>query len=224
MNESEDFHVEYWTRQEWQHIEAHADIDENLAKQGVHQPFWYPHKGPVHYLQVVTDIRGPTCLFVKSMSGGDLLRQQSVELVTVPAVSGRLLHFCGNMLHAVPRPSDLWLLPFVPHSMIHRKLGVGVLLYSTLCYSTHQVMCHSARQMSAKQSQMQYCIVIHCAGQIIQWNKHWGWSWTKNSQCQNMAPGRRTSTRPYVSNGQDVCTNVSKRSAWGRLTATTFDH
>jgi hypothetical protein len=37
MNESEDFHVKYWTRQEWRHIEAHADIDENLMKRGVHQ-------------------------------------------------------------------------------------------------------------------------------------------------------------------------------------------
>ena len=25
-------YVEYWTRQEWRHIEAHADVDENLAK------------------------------------------------------------------------------------------------------------------------------------------------------------------------------------------------
>ena len=26
-------HVEYWTRQEWRHIEAHADVDEHLAKE-----------------------------------------------------------------------------------------------------------------------------------------------------------------------------------------------
>ena len=28
-----DGYVEYWTRQEWRHIEAHADVDEHRAKQ-----------------------------------------------------------------------------------------------------------------------------------------------------------------------------------------------
>ena len=37
-----------------------------------------------------------------------------VELVTVPpAVPGRLLRFHGDFLHAVPRPTDLWLLKFM---------------------------------------------------------------------------------------------------------------
>jgi hypothetical protein len=46
-------------------------------------------------------------------SGGDLVRPESFELSVVPAVPGRLLRFKGDLLHAVPCPTDLWLLPFV---------------------------------------------------------------------------------------------------------------
>jgi hypothetical protein len=134
MNESKDCHVEYWTRQEWRHIEVHADIDENLAKRKVDQPFSYPDKGHVLYLQVGTDVRGPTCLFSNATRGGDLWRQDYVELVTVPSVSGRLLQFCGNTLHAVPRPADLWLLPFVkgaPQYEPEETWGRSVILFNT---------------------------------------------------------------------------------------------
>jgi hypothetical protein len=88
----------------------------------------------VLYLQVGTDVRGPTCLFVNATSGGDLLRQQSVELVTVPAVSGCLLQFCGNILHAIPCPSDLWLLPFIkgaPQYNPQETWGWSVILFNT---------------------------------------------------------------------------------------------
>ncbi|KAL7536355.1 hypothetical protein ACHAXR_007111 [Thalassiosira sp. AJA248-18] len=142
-------YVEYWTRQEWRHIEAHADVDENLSKkfdqnsqnddidmqskysttyQGRHG-HRYPIYGHVLYLQVGSDVKGPTCVFPKRSSGGDLLRsmhekkseeqcanddeKEEVQLVTVPAVAGRLLRFDGRDLHAVPRPHDLWMLPFV---------------------------------------------------------------------------------------------------------------
>ena len=108
-------YVEYWCRQEWRHIEAHADVDEYRAKI---QPgdFRYPTNGHVLYLQVGPQVRGPTCLFPACKSGGDLAHQSDLKVLTVPAVSGRLLRFPGHWLHAVPRPTDIWLLPFVKGS------------------------------------------------------------------------------------------------------------
>jgi hypothetical protein len=64
---------------------------------------------------VGTDVKGPTCIFEDCISGGDLAADSNpkVALLTVPAVERRLLRFTGNLLHAVPRPTDIWLLPFV---------------------------------------------------------------------------------------------------------------
>jgi hypothetical protein len=64
---------------------------------------------------VGTDVKGSTCIFADCISGGDLAADSKPEvaLITVPAVEGRLLRFSGNLLHAVPRPTDIWLLPFV---------------------------------------------------------------------------------------------------------------
>jgi len=67
-------YVEYWTRQEWRHIEAHADVDENFAKEQDaivanggslpdQSPFRYPKNGHVLYLKVGSNVRGPTCIF-----------------------------------------------------------------------------------------------------------------------------------------------------------------
>ena len=81
-------------------IRAFVDTTRTLS-------FQYPDKGHVLYVQVGTNIRGPACLFANATCGGDLLRRNSVELVTVPALPGRLLQFRGNVLHAVPRPADL---------------------------------------------------------------------------------------------------------------------
>jgi hypothetical protein len=108
-------YVEYWCRQEWRHIEAHADVDEFLAKSG-NPRFRYPTHGHVLYLQLGTQVKGPTCIFEDCSSGGDLVTRTEVSLVTVPAVEGRLLRFPGHALHAVPRPTDMWLLPFVQGS------------------------------------------------------------------------------------------------------------
>lgn len=143
-------YVEYWSRQEWRSIEAHADVDESLAKQqdddddgapgGVEasSPFRYPNHGHVLYLQVGTHVRGPTCVFPDRKSGGDLLRPMTTEthrnvttnqnhhhshevpVVTVPAVPGRVLRFDGSYLHAVPRPVDLWLLKFTQGVPAHK--------------------------------------------------------------------------------------------------------
>ena len=138
--------VEYWCRQEWRHIEAHADVDELQAKQQDEQattqgtivatsklPFRYPDYGHVLYLQVGSDVRGPTCVF-DCTTGGDLAdihkrqsgaaathtihdsvsaKDESMNLTIVPAVPGRLLRFPGHLLHAVPRPTDIWFRAFV---------------------------------------------------------------------------------------------------------------
>lgn len=36
--------VEYWSRQEWKHIEAHADVDERRASTSPDEPLRYPKK------------------------------------------------------------------------------------------------------------------------------------------------------------------------------------
>ena len=63
---------------------------------------------------------GPTVIFPGRSSGGQLHDDpyngetcSEVEAVVVPAKEGRLLRFEGRDLHAVPRPHDLWMLPFV---------------------------------------------------------------------------------------------------------------
>jgi len=126
--------------------------------------FRYPRNGHVLYLQVGSHVRGPTCVFPNRRSGGDLLRKietettcegsdascngnnehdessveenehDNVELVTVPAVPGRLLRFQGDSLHAVPRPTDLWLLNFVkgvPTFEPEEDWGRSVILFNT---------------------------------------------------------------------------------------------
>jgi hypothetical protein len=137
--EDDSKYVEYWTRQEWRSIEAHADVDELLAKKEdafADAGFRYPRNGHVLYLQVGTEVRGPTCIFPDRVSGGDLVRpdEKSVDLVTVPAVPGRLLRFEGSYLHAVPRPTDLWFLKFVKGGAEYtpeEEWGRSVILFNT---------------------------------------------------------------------------------------------
>jgi hypothetical protein len=148
INEKEVQYVEYWTRQEWRHIEAHADIDEHLAKEqdldySHDQSFRYPQNGHVLYLKIGSKVRGPTCVFPGRSQGGDLLKHSSkfmnhdpnnVELVVVPAKEGRLLRFPGEDLHAVPRPADLWFLPFVQGAAQfepEEEWGRSVILFNT---------------------------------------------------------------------------------------------
>lgn len=142
-------YVEYWTRQEWRHIEAHADVDEHLAKEqdlehtSHDKSFRYPKNGHVLYLKIGSQVRGPTCIFPGRSSGGDLLNPSSkyinndpkkVDMVVVPAKEGRLLRFSGEDLHAVPRPADLWFLPFVQGAaqfQPEEEWGRSVILFNT---------------------------------------------------------------------------------------------
>ncbi|VEU36374.1 unnamed protein product [Pseudo-nitzschia multistriata] len=135
------YYVEYWTRQEWQHILAHQDMDEGLYRQRSHQRWSerqkqpqgeaspnargdlssapsgqhfddlrHPLFGHVLYLRVGSRVKGPTVVF-GAANGGELVEQGvagSSTMVSVPAWKGRLLRFKGDLLHAVPRPYDVY--------------------------------------------------------------------------------------------------------------------
>ena len=103
-------YVEYWSRQEWKHIEAHADVDEALASSTGR--LRYPRHGHVLYLEVGERVAGPTCVWQHDdgVEGPDA---RFGALTAVPAVPGRCLRFDGELQHAVPRPADVWLSSFV---------------------------------------------------------------------------------------------------------------
>lgn len=103
--------IEYWSRQEWKHIEAHADVDEALAAHG--GPLRYPRNGHVLYLQVGERVSGPTCVWHHRCADTEGTKDRFGSLVTVPAVASRVLRFDGHLQHAVPRPADVWLTSFV---------------------------------------------------------------------------------------------------------------
>ena len=96
--------IEYWTRQRWMPIDAHADADERLAEVSPDIDIRCPSHAHVLYLAVGKMVHGPTCIWESAPSqpfGG--------ALTTVPAVAGRVLRFNGTLQHAVPRPATLWL-------------------------------------------------------------------------------------------------------------------
>jgi hypothetical protein len=84
-------------------------------------PMRHPEFVHVLYLQVGSEVSGPTTVFTNASWGGDVLRNyptvtsnpsstpSSHGLIVVPAVPRRLLQFHGDLLHAVPRPADIWL-------------------------------------------------------------------------------------------------------------------
>ena len=111
--------VEYWARDVWKHIEAHADVDEAEAKAG--GELRYPTHGHVLGVQVGAEVAGPTVVFGRR---GDVL-------TSAPAVAGRVVRFAGDLVHAVPRPADVWLRSFVtavPSTAAHRR---SVVLFNT---------------------------------------------------------------------------------------------
>lgn len=128
-------YVEYWSRDEYMHIDAHADIDEVEFEMldSDTSALRCPMMGHVLYLDVLREeLYGPTCVFPGTNIGWDYkykynnnnnydeqtrartsyngTKEQGVELVTVPAVQGRVLRFPGSAMHAVPKPAHRWLL------------------------------------------------------------------------------------------------------------------
>jgi len=127
-------HVEYWCRHEWEHVEVHADLDEASLEDNGEVRF--PHNGHVLTLQVGSQIHGPTIVLENHSFGGELVdMQDSVSLVTIPSVEGRLTRFPGSWLHGVPRPTDVWLTGEPKEDEYdvgpYSKYGRSVLLFNT---------------------------------------------------------------------------------------------
>ena len=100
--------VEYWWRDEWMNLEAHRDVDELLARKD--QILRTPNNGHVLYISVGSEVAGPTVI----LHDADLTQNsdgQFDKITLAPAVSGRLLRFDGNLMHAVPRPPLAYLDP-----------------------------------------------------------------------------------------------------------------
>lgn len=109
------YFVEYWTRNKWVLVAAHADMDEayneKMQLSGEHDygdSFSHPETGHVLYLKVGNRVRGPTVIWNVTRGGDFNDREDPSEMVIVPAVPGRLTRFQGNMLHGVPRPADVF--------------------------------------------------------------------------------------------------------------------
>jgi len=118
--------VEYWWRDDWISLDAHADIDEKLAVRRPDVAYRYPRHAHVLYLFVGQEVQAPTVIWTGSQSDTHLNPLQSPPLspssalpdnhslpinhlydrmYTVPAVASRLLRFQGSLLHGVPRPA-----------------------------------------------------------------------------------------------------------------------
>ena len=91
--------VEYWWREEWMNLEMHRDLDEKLAVQ--QGPVRFPNHAHVLYLNVGEQVNGPTVVLHDS---SDRSKKSFDKISVVPALTGRLLRFDGDMMHAVPRP------------------------------------------------------------------------------------------------------------------------
>jgi hypothetical protein len=129
--------VEYWSRVEYMNIDAHVDIAEiELEDEGILR---CPKVSHVLYLKVNKELRGscPTCVFPGKQVGWDVdldlknlhnndddgkaAAESVVDLVTVPAVQGRILKFPGVAMHAVPCPSDRWLLTHTEEVVLRQE-------------------------------------------------------------------------------------------------------
>jgi hypothetical protein len=102
--------VEYWSREEYMNIKAHADIDENSLHYG---GLDCPKASHILYLSVQDGLKGPTCIFPTekgSWTTATTDKESVVDLITIPAVPGRMVKLPGNAMHAVPCPPTRWLL------------------------------------------------------------------------------------------------------------------
>mmetsp|Transcript_9359 Transcript_9359/g.19127 ORF Transcript_9359/g.19127 Transcript_9359/m.19127 type:complete len:402 (-) Transcript_9359:140-1345(-) len=125
--------VEYWSRENYMNIDAHADIDEGgLLDDG--ERIRCPIQGHILYLVVGKEVRGPTFIFPDKLVGwgcddtshlgrasSSINDQREVEMVTVPAVEGRVVRFDGRAIHAVPKPADRWLLSKNDERLLREK-------------------------------------------------------------------------------------------------------
>jgi hypothetical protein len=108
LNDTSGNIVEYWSRDEHMNIDAHVDIDENaLQEEGAIR---YPEVAHILYLEVKKGLIGPTVVFPGKRIGWGVDQSAAVDVVTVPAVQGRILRFPGSAMHTVPCPVDRWLL------------------------------------------------------------------------------------------------------------------
>eukprot|EP00957_Ditylum_brightwellii_P074348 5648536-Ditylum_brightwellii.AAC.1 len=127
-----DLVVEYWSRDVHVNIDAHADIDEKFfldKKQGGR--IRCAEFGHVAYLAVEDGLRGPTVIFPGQKGGWRSSSSSSttvengedvvVEMVTVPAVVGRVARFNGDAVHGVPKPPHRWLMSDVEEMMLRQK-------------------------------------------------------------------------------------------------------
>ena len=96
--------VEYWSRTEYMNMDAHVDVDEYMLQEGTIR---YPQHGHILYLQISKDLQAPTCVFSNQRVGWT---GGQVDLVTIPAIEGRLVRFPGDAMHAVPYPAHRWFL------------------------------------------------------------------------------------------------------------------
>ena len=102
-------------------MDVHCDIDEKLLERNK-RILRYPEYAHILYLTVQLPTTqnnitaAPTCLFPTKMGGWMPTtpsctkdhEHRIVDLVIVPAVSGRVVRFSGSMMHAVPKPSNRW--------------------------------------------------------------------------------------------------------------------
>ena len=121
--------VEYWSRDEYINIDAHADIDEEQLEDD--EILRCPQMGHVLYLEVEEGLKGPTCVFPSKRFGWDNQYEydvdstnsdeEEVEMVIVPAVKSRVLRFPGNAMHSVPCPANRWLLSKDEEGQLRRE-------------------------------------------------------------------------------------------------------
>lgn len=116
-------YIEYWWRDEWIHLDCHKDCDEYLAKVTTPPEINYPNNGHVLYLDIGSNVYGPTCLFFENKSS--LIE----EIAIIPAVKGRLLRFDGNIMHAVPRPALGYL---DPEGIIILIININIIIIVTI--------------------------------------------------------------------------------------------
>ena len=90
-------YVEFWTREDWINLDVHRDVDEFLHRRSGEMRT--PNHAHVLYVDIGSHCQGPTALFLENEAAS------INRVVSVPAVSMRLLRFQGHIIHAVPRPA-----------------------------------------------------------------------------------------------------------------------